>query len=169
MTGNKPDPRLRTPMQWRRGKGGGFTAGTAWEPLQRDSMTANVEVEDADGASLLNHYRRLIHLRSENAALGYGDFVPLSTGLSAVVAYLRRKDNRTVLVVANLGGKAISGLSLSSTGNVLQPGEYSAKSLLGKSVETRLRVSGSGAIDKWIPVGTIEPHEAHIIDVSRRD
>jgi glycosidase len=132
-------------------------------------MTANVEVEDADGASLLNHYRRLIHLRSENAALGYGDFVPLSTGSSAVVAYLRRKNSRTVLVIANLGPRPISGVSLSSTGNVLKPGEYRAKSLLGKSIETRLQVSGRGSIDKWIPVGTIEPHEAHIIDVSRRD
>jgi glycosidase len=39
MAGNKPDPRLRTPMQWARGPGAGFTDGLVWEPLQPDSLT----------------------------------------------------------------------------------------------------------------------------------
>lgn len=169
MTGTKPDPRLRTPMQWKRGKGAGFTTGAAWEPLQPDSMIANVEVEESDSASLLNHYRRLIHLRSENEALGYGNFVPLETGSTAVAAYLRRKDNRAVLVIANLGGVPISRLSVSSSANVLPPGDYIAKSLFGKGGETRFRVSKEGAINKWSPVATLEPLQAHIIDVSKRD
>src|SRR2546426_7554959 len=31
MTGDKPDPRLRTPMQWNPFSGVGFTTGKAWE------------------------------------------------------------------------------------------------------------------------------------------
>src|SRR5258708_15325807 len=42
MTGNKPDERLRTPMQWKGHSGGGFTTGKAWEAPQPDTLTANV-------------------------------------------------------------------------------------------------------------------------------
>src|SRR5207302_6232180 len=37
MTGDKPDPRLRTPMQWAPRPGVGFTSGTPWESPQPDS------------------------------------------------------------------------------------------------------------------------------------
>src|SRR5437879_8461365 len=69
MTGEKPDERLRTPMQWVLAPAAGFTSGKPWEALQPDSFTANVAVEDRDTTSLLNRYRRLIHLREANAAL----------------------------------------------------------------------------------------------------
>ena len=45
MTGDKPDPRLRTPMQWTRGHASGFTRGTPWESLQSDSSAATVAGE----------------------------------------------------------------------------------------------------------------------------
>ena len=109
MIGAKPDPRLRTPMPWTGGKAGGFTTGTAWEPLQPDSATANVQVQDNDPNSLLNLYRRLIHLRSANASLGYGDFIPLTTTDKAVAAYARRKDGKVVVngkVVVAADGKS---------------------------------------------------------------
>src|SRR5205823_6498836 len=48
MTGNKPDPRLRTPMQWSPRPGAGFTSGKPWEAPQPDSLTTNVAVEDRD-------------------------------------------------------------------------------------------------------------------------
>jgi hypothetical protein len=54
MTGDKPDERLRTPMQWKPGAGTGFTTGTPWESAQPDSMTVTVEAQDADSGSLLN-------------------------------------------------------------------------------------------------------------------
>ena len=46
MTGAKPDPRLRTPMHWNRQASMGFTTGLPWEPLQPDSLSANVEAQD---------------------------------------------------------------------------------------------------------------------------
>ena len=48
MSGDKPDPRLRTPMHWNAFPAAGFTDGVAWEPLQSDSLTANVAAQDAD-------------------------------------------------------------------------------------------------------------------------
>jgi len=169
MTGNKPDPRLRTPMHWKRTRAAGFTTGMAWEPLQPDSMTANVEAQDADRSSLLNLYRRLINLRSSNPALGYGDFVPLATGNDQVAAYLRRKGSRNVVVVANLGTSRVAGLSLRSDAGVLSRGTYSARSLSGGSANTTLRVDDGGAVAAWIPVPSLDALTVHIIEISRRD
>src|SRR5207248_1311474 len=90
MTGDKPDPRLRTPMQWSAGPGLGFTSGKAWESAQPDSLTTTVAAEDADAGSLLNLYRRLIHLRKQNEALATGRLLPLSATSPHVAAYLRR-------------------------------------------------------------------------------
>ncbi len=69
MTGQKPDQRIRTPMQWTAAENAGFTAGFPWEPVNADYETVNVEAQAADPDSLLNHYRRLIRLRSEQPAL----------------------------------------------------------------------------------------------------
>ncbi|HMA23062.1 MAG TPA: alpha-amylase family glycosyl hydrolase, partial [Gemmatimonadaceae bacterium] len=95
MTGDKPDERLRTPMQWSPHRGLGFTSGTPWESAQPDSFATTVESENADPRSLLNLYRRLIHLRRENAALASGVLVPLSSSHPGVAAYLRRAGGGT--------------------------------------------------------------------------
>src|SRR5260221_10793829 len=89
-------------MQWTRGHASGFTRGTPWESLQSDSSVANVEAEAADESSLLNLYRRLIHLRATNSDIASGELVPLDAGDDAVVAYVRRSGDHAVLVVANL-------------------------------------------------------------------
>jgi hypothetical protein len=109
MSGDKPDPRLRTPMQWSSGRAAGFTTGTPWEALQPDTQAINVAAEDADPNSLLNLYRRLINVRRSNDALATGRLVPLTSGGSEVVAYLRRAGEKVVLVVANLGSAAVTG------------------------------------------------------------
>jgi glycosidase len=120
MTGNKPDERLRTPMHWTLGNHAGFTRGTPWEALQPDSATANVEAQDADTASLLNHYRRLVRMRAQNRALASGELVPLTTSDSGVVAYLRRADPLVTLVLANLSAAPISNVRLSTDDSATQ-------------------------------------------------
>jgi len=124
MTGDKPDERIRTPMPWRVAPGMGFTTGTPWEPLQDDSLTANVAVQDADPASLLNHYRRLIHLRAAEPALGAGDWVALEAGTDGVAAWLRREGDRVVMVVANLTEETLTSVTLSSGAGALASGRY---------------------------------------------
>lgn len=169
MTGDKPDPRLRTPMQWGPGPGAGFTSGNPWESLQPDTLASNVEVEGADPGSLLNLYRRLIHLRQENEALATGLLVPLSTGSSQVATYLRRAGDRAVLVVANLGSAAVSGVSVGSGEGVLRPGRYTPRNLLGGPNGAPLEVSRDGRIQGYVPVpGTIGPRESLVLDLIRR-
>jgi glycosidase len=166
MGGDKPDPRLRTPMQWGGGPGAGFTTGTPWEPLQPDSLTANVAVQQADPASLLNLYRRLIHLRAEHPALGAGELVPLTTSSDAVVAYLRRAGNRVAVLVANLGTAPITHVTLSSGDPVLPAGRYALRSLLDGARAAPLRVGRTGRIDAYVPLESLRPLEAHLFDVS---
>ncbi len=102
MTGDKPDERLRTPMQWS-GTSAGFTSGRPWETAQADSLTVNVVAEDHAPNSLLSLYRQLIHQRASNPALRDGELIPVETGSESVLAYIRKAGSRTVLVVANLG------------------------------------------------------------------
>jgi glycosidase len=164
MTGDKPDPRLRTPMQWSREPGAGFTDGLVWEPLQPDSLTANVEVQEADPNSLLNLYRRLIHLRAEHPALGIGELVPLAASTNAAAAYVRRDGNSAVLVVANFGATPLSSIRLSSDGRVLPAGRYDAQNLLGGPQGASLRVRGNGRIDGYVPLRSLGPLESHVFE-----
>ena len=102
MTGDKPDERLRTPMQWTR-TSAGFTSGKPWETPQPDSLVHNVADEDRAAGSLLKLYRWLIRLRAGDDALRDGDLTPVETGNESVLAYLRKAPSVEVLIVANLG------------------------------------------------------------------
>jgi glycosidase len=167
MTGDKPDPRLRTPMQWAPRPGLGFTTGTPWEGAQSDSFTATVASEETDPGSLLNLYRRLIHLRRQNEALAIGTLVPLTAGSPQVAAYLRRSGTHAVLVVANLGAAA-SGVALVSDAGALRSGTYAARNLLAGPDGAALRVGADGRISGYVPAGTLGTREYLVLDLVRR-
>lgn len=168
MTGDKPDPRLRTPMQWAPGRGMGFTTGTAWEPAQADSMTRTVAAETGDPNSLLNLYRRLIHLRSANDALASGRLVPLSASSPHVAAYLRRTSHSAVLVVANLSGAPIVGATLSADAGTLPAGRYAPRNLLGGPGGAPLEARANGVVAGYRPVATLGAHETLVFNLDRQ-
>ena len=165
MTGDKPDERIRTPMQWNGAANAGFTTGSPWEALQPDWTQATVAAEDPDTASLLNLYRRLIHLRSANSALGMGELVPLSTGNDAVVAFLRKDASGAVLVVANLGSGALDGAKVTSADGALPAGQYTPTSLLGGTGGQPLTVGSNGRVQDYVPVATLAPRAARVFQV----
>ena len=168
MTGDKPDPRLRTPMQWSPRPGVGFTTGTPWEAPQPDSMRTNVARQDRDPGSLLNLYRRLIHLRKQNEALATGRLVPLSASSPQVVAYLRRGGGRAVLVVANLGDVTVSGVAIGSEPGGLTAGRYTARNLLRGPSGAALRVGPDGRIQGYVPAATIGSRKSLVLDLVRQ-
>ena len=169
MTGDKPDERLRTPMQWSSARGLGFTSGTPWESAQPDSLTTTVEAQDTDSGSLLNLYRRLIHLRQANEALATGRLVPLTSSSTAVAAYLRRAGKHAVLVVANLGAGAVSGVSIGSAPGLLQPGRYQPRNLLGGPEGAVLEVTLDGRVQNYVPVpGALASRASLVLDLIRR-
>lgn len=84
----------RTPMQWERGAGGGFSTGRAWLPVG-DTSRANVADQMGDTASVLHFCRDLIRVRSR---LPSGRMRMVSTPMG-VLAW--RRGDATVAV--NLG------------------------------------------------------------------
>jgi alpha-amylase len=171
MTGDKipgpqPDPRIRTPMHWEIGPAAGFSTGLPWEPLQPDSLTANVQAQTGDPGSLLSLNRDLIHTRRGSVALRRGDWLPLTATSPNVLAFLRRHEGETVLVLVNLVGQRLNNVALAAPAGALPAGRYGGAALLGGSRPTSLRVASDGRIQGWRPVGRLEPYGIHIIRLS---
>jgi glycosidase len=166
MTGAKPDERIRTPMQWSREAGAGFTRGTPWEQLQNDSLTTTVSAENLDGRSLLGFYRQLIHLRSRCDALANGALVLLTASNDAVVAYLRRSGEGTVLVVANLSDARLSGITISSDAGALPAGTWLPRDLVAKAAPAPLVIGKDGRARK-ILLPALAPREGHLFALER--
>lgn len=170
MTGDKPDPRLRTPMHWRRAPAAGFTTGMPWEPLQPDSLTANVEAQEREPNSLLNHHRRLIHLRARHPALADGELVPLTASHDAVAAWVRRDadSGRSVLVVLNLGTTPLRNVALASEGELLAAGRYTVAGLLGGSAGAALQLGRDGRLRGYAPLRTLAPQQGYLFELTAR-
>ena len=94
----------RTPMQWSNDEQAGFTTGKPWLPIAGDHPTINVVLERDSPTSILTLYRRLIELRRAEPALSVGEFAPLP-GDDDLMAYIRKTDERRLLVVLNLSAK----------------------------------------------------------------
>jgi alpha-glucosidase len=91
----------RTPMQWTRAAGAGFTTGTPWLPLAEDYLARNVEVERADPQSILSLTRAVLALRRREPALSIGSIVSLDAG-PGILAFRREHQARAFTVVLNL-------------------------------------------------------------------
>jgi alpha-glucosidase len=93
------DP-ARTPMQWSNEANAGFTAGTPWLPVSRDSVTRNVAALTQDEQSILWHHKRLLELRREEEALSVGKFISMGAR-DGVFSFLRKQGSTTFLVILN--------------------------------------------------------------------
>jgi glycosidase len=168
MMGDKPDEFIRTPMQWDSTPiTGGFTAGTPWQPLTSGFEAVTVAQQTGDPASLLSHYRSLIHLRNTYSALRTGEtFFPATTG-GSVYAILRQDAEGTFLVIINLADREIERydvtlddveLTLSGTAEVV----YSD----GTGAVVPPTLSASGTLEAYKPKPSLAPHETLIIRLS---
>lgn len=165
MTGDKPDERIRTPMQWSAQPAGGFTRGVPWQPLQADWSRTNVAAQEYVDGSLLNLYRRLIHLRAGNAALARGELLVLGGTGDGVATYVRRNADGAVLVVLNLGMQP-RALALTSAAAVLPPGRYAVGDLLGDVQPDVLTVGADGRIEDYRPVPEIAAREFLVLGLT---
>lgn len=93
----------RTPMQWDETKNSGFsTADKTWLPVPPTYKKVNVADEEKDPNSILNFYKAILHLRSENAALRDGGFREVNGADTSVLAFVRSSPQAgTVLVAIN--------------------------------------------------------------------
>ncbi|MDF2493426.1 alpha-amylase family glycosyl hydrolase [Sphingomonas sp.] len=96
--------RSRTPMAWDASPHAGFSTAEPWLPLHPDWPTRNVAAQEADPASMLWLYRRLLAARRASGALSLGAMA-LHEAPSDVLAYERRLGDERVFVVLNLGAR----------------------------------------------------------------
>jgi glycosidase len=173
MTGQKPDERIRTPMQWTGDPGAGFTtASRPWYPINGDYQHRSVEAQAADKSSLLNHYRTLIRLRSSYDALRTGGLLTLQSQDLYVYAYLRhgqadRETRQDVLVIHNLSGEPTTDYGLTLRASDLKPGKYRAVNLLDGTEGARLTVGDKGAIDYYAPFPALDASQSYILLLRR--
>ncbi len=100
---------VRTPMQWSPDRNAGFSSANPQKlylPVNIDPAyhyeAINVESQEDNPNSLLSWTKRLIALRKQFRAFGRGTLEFLLPSNQRVLAYLRRYEDETILVVANL-------------------------------------------------------------------
>ena len=100
---------VRTPMQWSGDRNGGFSRAD-WARLYSPSImdpvygyqAVNVEAQTRTPTSLLNWTRRLIAVRKRYKAFSRGSLEFLHPDNLAVLPYVRRWENETMLCIVNL-------------------------------------------------------------------
>ena len=164
MAGTKPDPRLRTPMQWTNSPNGGFTdAAAPWQPLQAEANLAFANVADQtdDPASLLSHYRDLIHLRNSHSALRQGAMTLVDSATREVYAFLRHDDQETLLVLINLSDEAATGIRLNLDSSELLFGTVAL--VYGAGAIKAPQINQEGGFADYQPLDGLPPHGFAII------
>jgi maltose alpha-D-glucosyltransferase/alpha-amylase len=100
---------VRTPMQWSGDRNAGFSRADPARLFAPPIMDAvygyqaiNVEAQDRYPFSLLNWMRRLIATRKQHRVFGRGSLEFVNCANRKVLAFVRRDDRETILVVVNL-------------------------------------------------------------------
>lgn len=91
----------RTPMQWDATPHGGFSQGTPWLPVNKNTQWINVENQDKEAHSILNHFRKMTALRIAHPTLIYGDYELIDPENPNIYAYVRTYQGEKLLVLLN--------------------------------------------------------------------
>jgi len=100
----------RTPMQWSNNPNGGFSPPNVetWLPVNpnyRDGI--NVRDQRHNPSSLLNYYKHLLQFRKSSPALIKGEYISLNNTAKDYLAFVRKSEEQTVLVVLNFSEKKL--------------------------------------------------------------
>ncbi|MCI7814178.1 MAG: alpha-glucosidase [Lachnospiraceae bacterium] len=94
----------RTPFQWDDSENAGFTTGTPWLKVNPNHTTINLKAEQADENSVFHYYKKLIALRKDpeyKDVVVYGELIPFLEDRHNLMAYYRKTDEKTLLVIGN--------------------------------------------------------------------
>jgi alpha-amylase len=167
MSGAKPDEQIRTPMQWSSEEGAGFTSGIPWEAINADYQDVNVQNQTGDNTSLLEHYRKLIQLRNEHAALRVGDTYVAKSDSSKLLSYLRTSEKENILVLINMDDKPVTNYKIDLDKGPLS-GNYTVTSLMDNSTYNPLQANAKGGFDKYIPLEEISPYSVILLQLNKQ-
>ena len=123
----------RTPMQWSREPGLGFSDESAWLISPKPDVAINVEDQEKDTNSILNYYRQLTALYRHplyGNTIRFGDMIPAYRDRENIIAFERRGDKR-LLVISNFQNcqtslelpAPIKTVVLNNTAGLFQEGE----------------------------------------------
>lgn len=163
MIGMKPDENIRTPMQWDSTQNGGFTTGTPWEPLAKDSGEVTVALQDQSEDSILAHYRSLIQARNSNPALQTGQPFLVDSDNPGIYALLRSTGRESVLVVLNLMSKPVTDYSLNLLESSVPPGSYRLEPIVGSGDFKPLTLDAKGGFSSFQLMEEIPPKGTFIL------
>ncbi|MEL6988843.1 MAG: alpha-amylase family glycosyl hydrolase, partial [Bacteroidota bacterium] len=157
MMGTGAHENIRRPMQWTADTHAGFSNTTPWYGLGFNYQTNNVVVMESNSNSILNHYKKLIHIRNVQGALRRGNFLNIESSENEILSFARVHDNQAVVVVSNLGSQS-TPFSLSLDASTLLAGDYKVTELYDQEVMEVLQINEKGGFDAWsTSIATIAP------------
>ncbi len=173
LEGGGKDELKRRPMQWTGDENVGFSNSTPWEQPGPDYQTFNVETENSDPNSILNHYEELIHIRNAHTALRAGELFIAKSSDPGVYSILRvshdPKDpanfDEALLVIINLTKTRISDYTLSIARSSLPAGAYSLTPIMGAGTFANLSIASDGYFSKYTPVAEIPAYGTLILQL----
>lgn len=133
MKGSKPDQYIRTPMQWNTNNYAGFTTGFPYIAVNSNFANYNVSTLSADSNSILNLYRKLIHIRNNEEVLQLGSVKNVINNFAAVHSYQRTFNNEDLVVLVNTSSEFLTNVQFSYARSDEQSGSFAAEDLMSDS------------------------------------
>jgi len=97
----------RTPVQWSGEKNAGFTTGdTTWMDVNENYTHINVADQEKDPDSILNFYRKAIHLRKSLSCVRYGKYREYRKLSGKHYIYSMEDDRQKILTVCSFADRA---------------------------------------------------------------
>jgi alpha-amylase len=148
MLGSGADENKRRPMQWTAGTNSGFSTQTPWEAVGTNYLTNNVETMSSDQASILEHYKKLIRIRHDQAALRRGYLLNVNNADNSILSFARIYKDEAVIVLSNFGSVSTSPL-ISIPVSSLPAGIYDIKELFSGLSMGTVTLNGNGGFSNW--------------------
>ncbi len=147
---NKSRDNARTPMQWDDSGNAGFTTGTPWFKLNPRYKEINVASALADENSVFYYYKKLIELRHEEPFLTKATYELIQPEDTQLFAYLRKTEDATWLVAANLSEETLP------IGRLMQAPELAGR----KAVDFKIQNYERASLES-----DIRPYEAFMVEI----
>lgn len=148
MIGTGSDENKRRPMQWSDAAYAGFSTTTPWYSVGSNYVSNNVAVLDSDPSSILNHYKKLIHIRNQQAPLRKGNYLNIESSASNVLSFARVHQNEAVIVTSNLGTQ-VADPALTLLASNMSSGNYFVTDLYNNQAMGTITINGNGGFDDW--------------------
>lgn len=97
----------RTPLPWTRAAQGGFSNGTPWLPIPTQHLDLAVDVQERDGQSSLQAFRRFLHWRKTEPCLRWGR-IEFVKSTDSMLVFSRRLGAESLLAAFNLSPSSVT-------------------------------------------------------------